>query len=143
MLEDNNPRILAIDYGRMRIGIAVSDPLKLFPSKTFTMNNGSKTFSEIKKIITENNIELIILGFPFGSNESTIQLSEEILKFKAEVEDIAKVEVRLWDESFTSKIAESRIIDSISKKSKRQDKSLVDSHSAAILLEEYLRSSHK
>lgn len=140
MLEENNRRILAIDYGRKRIGIAISDPLKLFPSKTFTLINDYKIFSEIKKIITENNIELIILGFPFGSNESTIQLSEEILKFKAEVEDIAKVDVRLWDERLTSKIAESRIIDSVTKKSKRQDKSLVDSHSAAILLEEYLAS---
>lgn len=140
MLEDNNRRILAIDYGRKRIGIAISDPLKLFPSKTFTLNNNDKIFSEIKKIITEFKIELIILGFPFGSNESTLQLSEEILKFKAEVEDIAKVDVRLWDERFTSKIAESRIINSVAKKSKRQNKSLVDSHSAAILLEEYLAS---
>lgn len=140
MLEDNNRRILAIDYGRKRIGIAISDPLKLFPSKTFTLNNNDTIFSEIKKIITEFKIELIILGFPFGSNESTLQLSEEILKFKAEVEDTAKVEVRLWDERFTSKISESRIINSVTKKSKRQDKSLVDSHSAAILLEEYLAS---
>ena len=67
-------------------------------------------------------------------------LAKEILTFKAKLEKKSNLEVILWDEHFTSKMAESRIINTVTKKSKRRDKSLIDAQSAAIILEEYLKN---
>jgi putative Holliday junction resolvase len=140
MLNEANKRVMAIDYGSKRVGIAISDPLCLFPSLTITIPNNDKIFTEIKNLIFEKNIEKIVLGYPDGENIPTSELGREILIFKSRLEDSFKIKIDLWDENFTSKIAQSRIISSVTKKSKRRSKSLVDSQSAAIILEEYLSS---
>lgn len=133
-------RVIAVDYGSKRIGIAVSDPLRLFPSKTFTLNNDKNYLSELLKIISENEADTIILGYPENSGKSTNKFTEKILKLKDELQLKSHIRVELWDEQLTSKMAEERIITSVTKKSKRQNKSLVDEQAAAIILEEYLRS---
>jgi len=141
MLDENRKRVLAIDYGSKRIGIAISDPLCLFPSITITIPNDKNFFSEILNLIQEKNVNKIILGYPFDDNGITSVLGKEILVFKTRLENILKIKIDLWDENLTSKMASSRIISSVTRKSKRRNKSLVDAHAAAIILEEYLRSS--
>lgn len=141
MLDENRKRVLAIDYGSKRIGIAISDPLCLFPSITITIPNDKNFFSEILNLIQEKNVNKIILGYPFDDNGVTSVLGKEILKFKTRLENILKIKIDLWDEHLTSKMASSRIISSVTRKSKRRNKSLVDAHAAAIILEEYLLSS--
>ena len=69
MIADTNKRVLAIDYGSKRIGIAISDPLRLFPSITITLNNDSNFFPSILKIIVEKNVDKIILGYPDNKSE--------------------------------------------------------------------------
>lgn len=141
MLDETRKRVLAIDYGSKRVGIAISDPLCLFPSITVTISNDKNFFSEILNLIQEKNVNKIILGYPFDDNGITSVLGKEILSFKTRLENILKIKVDLWDENLTSKMASSRIISSVTRKSKRRNKSLVDAHAAAIILEEYLRSS--
>jgi putative Holliday junction resolvase len=141
MLTDTNKRVLAIDYGSKRIGLAISDPLRLFPSINITIENSHKKISELMKIISEKNIDTIVLGYPGNNGKSNLELANKILSFKIELEHISKIRVSLWDEQFTSKMAESRIVNSVVKRSQRRDKSLIDAHSAAIILEEYLRNS--
>jgi putative holliday junction resolvase len=140
MLDETRKRVLAIDYGSKRIGIAISDPLCLFPSITITIPNDKISFSKLINLIWEKNVNKIILGYPCNDNGV---IGKEILKFKTRLENIIKIKIDLWDEHLTSKMAESRILNSVAKKSKRRNKSLVDAHAAAIILEEYLRSSEK
>ncbi len=140
MLTDSRKRVLAIDYGSKRIGIAISDPFRLFPSITITLTNDKNIFSELLKMISEKNIDKIILGYPDDDIKAPTRLAKDILKFKSKLELKSKIQIELWDEQVTSQMAVSRIISSVTKKSKRQNKSLVDAQSAAIILEEYLKS---
>lgn len=140
MLTDSNKRALAIDYGSKRIGIAISDPFRLFPSITITLKNDSNIFPALLKMISEKNVDKIILGYPDNENNEPSQLAKDILKFKRELELKSKIQILLWDEQLTSQMAASRIISSVTKKAKRKNKSLVDAQSAAIILEEYLKS---
>lgn len=140
MFADSNKRVLAIDYGSKRIGIAISDPFRLFPSITITLTNGKNIFPDLLKIISDKNIDKIVLGYPDDEGKAPTQLEKEILKFKRELESKSKIQIDLLDEQLTSQMAMLRIISSVTKKSKRQNKSLVDAQSAAIILEEYLKS---
>ena len=140
MLTDSRKRVLAIDYGSKRIGIAISDPFRLFPSITITLTNDKNILPELLKMISEKNIDKIILGYPDDDIKAPTRLAIDILKFKSKLELKSKIQIELWDEQVTSQMAVSRIISSVTKKSKRQNKSLVDAQSAAIILEEYLNS---
>jgi putative Holliday junction resolvase len=140
MNEDSYTRIMAIDFGLRRIGIALSDPLKKFASPYTTIINDEKVFDNLKKIIEEKSVEKILLGLPDDSPDSAKSVLKDVLKFKKELEEKFKLEIILWNETHTSKIAEQRIIDSVKSKKKRQNKGLIDMHSAAIILSEYLDS---
>jgi putative holliday junction resolvase len=136
-------RIIAIDYGTKRVGVAISDPFCIFPSVTITIQKDENFFRNLLKLIAEKNVGKIILGYPDSDNGKTSRLAEEILKFKFELENKLKIEIDLRDEHLTSQMAASRIIETVSKKSKRRDKSKIDAQAAAILLEEYLNSLEK
>jgi putative Holliday junction resolvase len=129
---------MGIDFGEKRIGIALSDPLNIFSYPFKTILNDQNLLTEIKKIITEKNVTKIVLGKPSGSNTSTISLINKLEKFKWELEKKFSVNVIFWNEDFTSSIARERILESVTKKNKRKDKSLVDRNSAAIILQEFL-----
>ena len=142
MSEDNFTRIMSIDFGLKRIGIALSDPLKKFASPYTTVLNDEKVFENLKKIIEEKSVEKIVLGLPDDSPNSAKSVLKEVMKFKSELEKRFGLEIILWNETHTSKIAERRIIESVKSKKKRQDKALIDMHSAAIILSEYLDSQN-
>jgi putative Holliday junction resolvase len=131
---------MAIDYGEKRIGIALSDPLLTFAYPYITIQNSSSLISDLSKIIAEKNILKVILGLPSADFKSSKKISEKVHKLKTEIEDKMKIEVTLWDEEFSSIIAKERVIKSVTKKSKRKDKGLLDKHSAAVILQEYLDS---
>lgn len=140
MIDENLTRIMAIDFGLKRIGIALSDPLKKFASPFTTLLNDDKLFSNLKKIIQEKSVEKIILGLPDKSANDKKSVYKNVFDFKSELERNFDIEIILWNETHTSRIAEQRIIDSVKSKKKRQDKGLIDMHSAAIILSEYLDS---
>lgn len=135
-------RILAIDYGKKRIGTALCDPLKIFSYPFKTVMNDNSTLNELKKIISGQDISLIVLGIPPDVNNPR-SIRNDILKFKEKIEISFKLEVILWDESLTSYIAQEKILQSVTKKLKRRDKGLVDNNSAAIILQEYLDTMKK
>jgi len=140
MNEDNFTRIMSVDFGLKRIGIALSDPFKKFASPFVTILNDEKVFENLKKIIEEKSVVKIVLGLPDDSPNSANSVFKEVMKFKTELEKRFGLEIILWNETHTSKIAERRIIESVKSKKKRQDKGLIDMHSAAIILSEYLDS---
>lgn len=135
---DNLSRILAIDYGAKRIGLALCDPLKTFAYPYTTILNNDSTFKELKKIITEQGIQKIILGNPLREDGQVSWMLKPILDFKSKLEKDFCLEVILVDESYSSSTAQEKIIASVPKKSKRRDKGLIDKNAAAVILQEYL-----
>lgn len=142
MNENNFTRILSIDFGLKRIGIAISDPLKKFASPYTTILNDGKVFENLKKIIEDKSVEKIVLGLPDESSDSAKSVLNEVMKFKSEIEKKIGLDIILWNETHTSKIAQRRIIESVKSKKKRRNKGLIDMHSAAIILSEYLDSQN-
>jgi len=138
----NLKRILAIDYGKKRIGLALTDPLLTFAYPFETIQNNKSVLVQLKKIIEEKNIIKIILGYPSREDGKVSRLIPEINNFKDKLFKNFKIEVVLWDEMYTSKMAEKIVVDSYKKKKKkkRKDKGLVDRNAAAIMLQEYLDS---
>lgn len=135
---ENLSRILAIDYGAKRIGLALCDPLKTFAYPYTTILNGDTTFRELKKIISEQEIEKIIMGNPLREDGQVSRMLKPILDFKSKLEKNFPLEVILVDESYSSSTAQERIIASVPKKSKRREKGLIDKNAAAVILQEYL-----
>lgn len=131
-------RILAIDYGVKRTGIAVTDELQIIASGLTTVAT-NELLPFLKKYFSEENVELILLGEPKQMNntasQSEVDIQEFVKKFK---EQFPNKELKRVDERFTSKMAVQTMIDSGLKKKKRQNKSLVDEISATIILQSYL-----
>ncbi len=133
-------RFLAIDYGLKRIGLALSDPLSLFAYPFKTLIKDQNFWIELEKIIREKNVIKIILGYPFKSDGSKSDIAQAIDKFANELKRKFKGEIIFWDENYTSAIAQMKVLESITKKSKRRDKGLLDQNSAAVILQEYINS---
>lgn len=137
-MEKENKRVLAIDYGLKRIGIAVSDPLNIFAIALTTLDNAPKLEEELKKIIDEYEIGEVVLGYPLKEDGSFTHSTEAVLQFKVTFEKKFPFEVKLRDERFTSSIAYERIKESVTSKKSRRNKKLIDKNAAAVLLEDYL-----
>ena len=134
------PRILAIDYGEKRTGIAVTDELQIIASGLITV----KTNELIKFLINYTNkeqVELFIVGQPKQMNNSDSESEKHVLSFLKQLEkSLPKIPIKRIDERFTSKIAFQTMIDSGLKKKQRRNKGLVDEISATIILQSYLYS---
>lgn len=133
-------RILSIDYGKKRTGIAVTDPLQLIAGGLATVST-SELFDWLKAYLAKEPVERIVIGEPRQPNGQPSENLERVQQFvnrwrKA----IPEVPIELYDERFTSVLAHQAMIDGGLKKKARQDKALVDEISATIILEDYLRS---
>ena len=131
-------RILGIDFGLKRIGLALTDPLLIFSYPYTTISNDSSAWDNLKSIIEEKNVKKIILGYPLLNNNPQKNITGKVMEFKKKLSSRFNLEVILWDESYTSEMAKQIVIKSVAKKSKRRDKGLLDQNSAAIILQEYL-----
>jgi len=136
----NLKRILAIDYGTKRVGLALTDPLLTFAYPFKTLLNNKNLWKQLKEVMDEKGVTKIILGYPIREDGKESILIPEINKFKEKLKKMFNIDIILWDEIYTSKIAEKRIIETRTKKKDRRDKGLIDSNAAAIMLQEYLDS---
>jgi putative Holliday junction resolvase len=131
-------RLLALDYGIVRTGIAVTDEMQLIAFGLTTVET-SGLFSFLKTYLADENVELIVLGEPKQMNgsasESEILIQKFLEKFKQQFPDMPIVR---QDERFTSKMAFQTMLDSGIGKKKRQNKALIDQVSATIILQSYL-----
>lgn len=134
------PRIIAIDYGTKRTGIAVTDELQIIATGLDTVET-SKLIPFLETYFSENNVQEMVVGLPIRMHGEVGQLEVEIQKFiqKFKVK-FSNIPVFRQDESFTSKIASQTILASGAKKKKRQNKGLIDKVSATILLQSYMES---
>ena len=133
------PRIIAIDCGLKRTGIAVTDEMKMIASPLETIDTHN-LFPFLKDYFSKNNVEKIILGFPKDVDENAqivIAIKKIFIKLKKEFKD---KEIILHDERYTSKISSYLIKSNNLKKKERSDKRLLDRVSACIILQSFLNS---
>jgi len=132
------PRILAIDYGIKRTGIAVTDDFQIIASGLTTIPSET-IIAFFKEYFAKEKVEKVIVGEPKQMNglpsESAEIIEKFVIKFKAEFPEMKMERV---DERFTSKMAFQTMIDSGLKKKQRQNKGLVDEIAATIMLQDYL-----
>lgn len=132
-------KIMAIDYGSKRTGIAVTDDLQLIASGLTTVST-KEIFKFLKSYFEENEVELIVLGDPKRLDGSPTHSTELVQTFKKKLGITFGKQVVMVDERFTSKMAFQTMIDSGLKKKQRQNKALVDEISATIILQSYLET---
>ena len=131
-------RLLAIDYGTKRTGIAVTDELQLIASG-FTTVPTEKLISFLKNYFIDENVELVIIGEPKQKDGTHSRVEEEIKKFIQKFSELfSAIKMDRMDERFTSKMAFQTMIDSGLNKKQRQNKALIDEISATIILQDYL-----
>lgn len=134
-------RILSIDYGKKRTGLAVTDPLKLIANGLVTVET-SGLFDFLKDYVSREGVEEIVIGRPTQPNgqpsENLGRVEQFVNRWKKAV---PTVPITFYDERFTSVIAhQAMIAGGVGKKRRREDKGLVDEISATIILQDYMKS---
>lgn len=135
-------RILSIDYGKKRTGLAVTDPLQIIANGLATVST-SELFDYLKKYTSQEQVERIVIGRPTQPNG---QPSENLVRVKQFVnrwrKAMPEIPIEYYDERFTSVLAHQAILDSgIGKKARRENKGLVDEISATIILQDWMRAN--
>lgn len=133
-------RIMAIDYGGKRTGIAVTDPLQIIATGLTTINS-TELIPFLKTYFTSETVELVIIGLPVNWDESDTHGTPLV---KAAIKKLQKefpvMPIKTVDERYTSKMAKDAMLEMGLKKKDRRDKKLVDEIAATIMLQEYLQS---
>lgn len=133
-------RIVSIDYGKKRTGLAVTDPLQIIPGGLATVST-STLFEFLSDYVQKEQVERIVIGEPRQPNG---QPSENLARVQQFVnrwrKAMPQIPIEYFDERFTSVLAHQTMLDAGLKKKARQDKALVDEISATIILEDYMRS---
>ena len=135
-------RILGIDYGRKRTGIAVTDPLKIVAGNLETVPTHT-LMQYIKDYVAREQVECIVVGKPTQLNGQPSESMKYIEPFVSRLhKEFPDMPVVMYDERFTSTIAHRAMIDGGMKKSDRRDKARVDAIAATIILNDYLQSKY-
>jgi RNAse H-fold protein YqgF len=132
------PRILAIDYGRKRVGLAVTDVLQIIATSLDTVHS-KDVIKYINEYVKSEPVELFVIGFPKDLQNKDTDATKFVENFIKQLNKaFPNIPVEKIDERFTSKIAFRAMIDGGLKKSDRRDKSMIDKVSAVIILQSYL-----
>ncbi len=136
-------RILAIDYGRKRVGLAVTDPLQMIANSLTTIHS-KDIWDFLKEYLEKEQVDCIVVGYPKQMNNEASEAVRFINPFLKKLEKTyPNMDIKLVDERFTSKMAHQTMIDAGLKKKARQNKALVDTISATIILQSYLEQRTK
>lgn len=131
---------MAIDYGLKRVGVAVTDPLKMIANPLDTIES-NKIIDFIKGYLQKEEVERIIVGMPKNLQNQDTDATSLVTKFIDKLKNVVNVPIETIDERFTSKMAFQTMIDSGMKKKDRQNKATIDKVSATIILQSYLESN--
>ncbi|WP_255497856.1 Holliday junction resolvase RuvX [Flavobacterium sp. I3-2] len=136
----NPSRLLAIDYGGKRTGIAITDEMQIIASGLTTVET-KQLFPFLQEYLSKEKVSKVIVGEPKRLNNEPSEIAPKIDEFVVKFKKLyPTIEVIRMDERFTSKMAFQTMIDSGLKKKQRQNKALVDEIAATILLQDYLNS---
>lgn len=134
------PRILAIDYGKKRTGLAVTDPLQIIATALDTVDTG-ELIGYLKKYMANEPVEKIVIGYPLNFDDTPTDATALVDKFIVKFGNVfPSIPVEKADERLTSKMASQAISEMGLKKKDREKKELIDAVSAVLILQEYLGS---
>ncbi|MDL1891890.1 Holliday junction resolvase RuvX [Sphingobacteriales bacterium CHB3] len=131
-------KVLGIDYGSKRIGIAASDPTRMIAQAVNTIENNERTFDKLVHIIAQEDITLIVVGMPYGQDGGKSSKAIEVEAFIGKLKLLTSITIDTWDESYSSVKAHQAFLDTGMKKKKRRQKHRVDVMAARLMLQEYL-----
>ncbi len=135
-------RIMAIDYGQKRVGLAVTDELQIISTALATVS-AHDIFTYLEKYVKLNNVELFVVGEPKQMDYQKSDASKYIDPFVKRLEkSFPQIPIARYDERFTSKMAFQTMIDSGIGREKRKNKALVDTISATLILQSYIESKN-
>ncbi|HLO69533.1 MAG TPA: Holliday junction resolvase RuvX [Flavipsychrobacter sp.] len=133
-------RIVALDYGKKRTGVAATDPLQIIATAVDTVETG-ELIGWLKKYIAAEPVEMIVIGYPLNFDDTPTDATPLVEKFIGKFKNVfPDMPVVTWDERMTSRMASQAIAEMGLKKKIRERKELVDSIAAVIILREYLES---
>lgn len=136
-------RILSIDYGKKRTGLAVTDPLQIIAGGLATVNT-NELLSYLQNYTAREQVERVVIGEPRQPNGQPSENLQRVIQFVNRWKKVMPdIPIELFDERFTSVLAHRAMIDGGLRKKARQDKALVDEISATIILQSYLESKRK
>lgn len=136
-------QVVAIDYGKVRCGIAATDDMRLIASALTTVET-KNIFSFLENYFSENKVETLVIGLPTDLKGNLSEIETDILKFIEKVKELfPEVEIHRFDERFTSKMASFFISQSGKNKKQRQEKALIDKVSATIILQNFLEQKQR
>lgn len=131
-------KILAIDFGLKRAGLAISDDAKIFAFGLDTVDS-NQLMDKLKELVVKEKVDTIVLGMPKRLNSEDSHISENVRLLKDAIEkEVAGVEVELYDERFTSKMASQSLHLAGASKKQQKQKELVDKVSATLILQSYI-----
>ena len=137
-------RVVSIDYGKNRIGLAVTDPLQIIANGLVTVDNGH-LFDCLSQYVSQEQVERIVIGKPMQTNgrpsENLTRVEQFVNRWRKAMPNIP---IEYYDERFTSVLAQRAIIDSgVGKKVRRENKGLVDEVSATIILQDWMEANRR
>ena len=134
-------RVLGIDFGLRRVGLAISDPLRIYARRLMTLerqrDDGPGPLEAVADLCAQEGVDTIVVGLPHRTDGRHSEIADLASDFARALEQATGCRVELFDERYTSLLA-SRLIMETSRKKKRTDKSLVDRVAAEILLQDFL-----
>ncbi|MFW5831891.1 MAG: Holliday junction resolvase RuvX [Prolixibacteraceae bacterium] len=131
-------RVLAVDYGKKRVGLAVTDPTQIIANSLTTVST-NEIWNWLETYFQKENVEKVVVGYPRKMNNQPSEAVNFINPFlKKFQQKYPEIELELFDERFTSQMAFQTMIDGGIKKQKRRDKAMIDAISATIILQGYL-----
>lgn len=136
-------RVLGVDYGTKRIGLAVSDPLRILASAYATLENSKGLWDKLKAIVEKEDVEFAVVGMPLNLKGQEGIKAAEVRVFIEDLKRKLGVEVVIWDERFSTSLAHHyRLASGIGKKQRRK-KEPIDAVAAAVILQGFLDSVKK
>lgn len=134
-------RTIGLDWGEVRIGISVSDPLGITAQPLLTVDNDDKFIAKLRKIIDEYVPEEIVIGLPRQMNGQLGPAAFKVKEFASSISSQVPTKISFWDERFTTKIAQSALSEANVPIRKR--KAFLDASSACVMLQSYIDSKKK
>lgn len=134
-------RILGIDYGRKRVGLALSDPLGYSAQPFGYLPKDKKIFDQIRNVIKEKTVSEIVVGHPRSLSGHEGEMAKEVEAFAKELEEKVGKPVHLWDERFTTSEAENLLVSADVRRSKRKE--VRDTIAASLILQGFMESRRR
>jgi len=131
-------RVLSVDYGTKRVGVALSDPLRILAQPLGTFLNDQSLLDRLRSAVETHGVVLLLVGMPYSADGGKGQTAQEVDEFIVRLASRVTVPIETWDESLSSVEAQQILRQSGTKQKKRREKGRIDAIAACVMLQEYL-----